>query len=277
MGPPEPLRRLIVNADDFGRSAAINRAIVSAHREGILTSASLMVNEPGCDEAVKMARDNPRLGVGLHLTLICGRAASPPEEIPGLADSKGGFSNHPVAAGCRYFFSGPLKESLRREIRAQFERFFATGLALDHVNGHLNMHLHPVVLNLLLDMAKEGKLSRMRLTKEPFFLNARHARGKWGYRISHALVYRALSHWARPRLAACGIRHTERVFGLLQNGRVDERYLERLCRDLPAGDSELYSHPSPDVFKHEWKALISPRVRDIIQQRGIRLIRYQDL
>jgi chitin disaccharide deacetylase len=126
-------------------------------------------------------------------------------------------------------------------------------------------------------MAGEWKVSRMRLTDEPFFLNARQTRGNWGYRISHALIYRWLARWARPRLAASGIRHTERVFGLLQNGRVDERYLEKLCLELPAGDSELYSHPSPDVFKHEWKALISPRVREIIQQRGIRLIRYQDL
>ena len=79
----EHRRRLIVNADDFGRSRSINRAVLRAHRDGILTTASLMVNEPGFTEAVEMAKDNPRLGVGLHLTLLCGHSALPPERIPG--------------------------------------------------------------------------------------------------------------------------------------------------------------------------------------------------
>ena len=76
-------RLLVVNADDFGRSASINAAVVQAHRAGILTSASLMLNESATDEAVALARENPRLGVGLHLTLLCGHAASAPEKIPG--------------------------------------------------------------------------------------------------------------------------------------------------------------------------------------------------
>src|SRR5436305_12227627 len=84
-------RRLIVNADDFGRSRSINAAVVRAHREGILTTASLMMNEPACDEAVALAKENPKLGVGLHLTLLCGHAALPREKIPGLANNRGEF------------------------------------------------------------------------------------------------------------------------------------------------------------------------------------------
>src|SRR6266581_8358627 len=79
-------RRLIVNADDFGRSASINRAVIRAHREGILTTASLMTNEPASAEAVALARENPGLGVGLHLTLICGHSALPQKRIPGLVN-----------------------------------------------------------------------------------------------------------------------------------------------------------------------------------------------
>ena len=80
----QPVRRLIVNADDFGRSRSVNEAVVRAHREGILTTASLMVNEPGFDEAVKLAKENPRLGAGLHLTLLLGHPALPPEKAPFL-------------------------------------------------------------------------------------------------------------------------------------------------------------------------------------------------
>src|SRR5215475_12435062 len=81
-------RRLVVNADDFGRSTSINQAVIRAHREGILTSASLMVNEAGFEEAVRLARENPRLGVGLHLTLLCGHATLSPEKIPGLVEER---------------------------------------------------------------------------------------------------------------------------------------------------------------------------------------------
>src|SRR5580692_11429749 len=92
-------RRLVVNADDFGRSASINQAVIRAHRDGILTTASLMVNEPDCAAAVALARENPKLGVGLHLVLLCGRAALPPEKIPGLVAPGGEFGDNPVAVG----------------------------------------------------------------------------------------------------------------------------------------------------------------------------------
>src|SRR5208283_5348041 len=100
------------------------------HREGVLTTASLMVNEPGFDEAVKLAKDNPKLGVGLHLTLLLGRSALPPEKIPGLVNARGEFGNSPVGGGLNYFFKRSLREQLRAEIHAQFGKFHSTGLPL---------------------------------------------------------------------------------------------------------------------------------------------------
>jgi len=270
-------RRLVVNADDFGRSSAINAAVLRAHREGILTTASLMVNETACDEAVELAKAAPGLGVGLHLTLLCGHAALPPDQVPGLVNEKGEFIASPIAAGVRYFFRKELKEQLRAEIHAQFQKFRQTGLALDHVNGHLHLHLHPAVFRILMEDAKALGLERLRLTSDPFWLNARLAPGSWAYKILHAVIFQVLSRRARPALAKRGIRHTNKVFGLLQNARVDEAYVSRLLPELPAGDSELYSHPSLDEFKNEFEALISPRVRELVSRLGIKLIRYQDL
>ena len=103
--PAPSRRRLIVNADDFGRSSSINQAVIRAHREGILTTTSLMVNEAACAEAVALAAENPRLGVGLHLTFLCGHSALPPDKIPGLVNSSGEFSNSPANTGMRYFFN----------------------------------------------------------------------------------------------------------------------------------------------------------------------------
>jgi hopanoid biosynthesis associated protein HpnK len=270
-------RRLIVNADDFGLSSSVNHAVVRAHREGILTTASLMVNEPGFDEAVALAREHPSLGVGLHLTLLFGHSTLAHEAIPGLVNDRRELTSSPVAAGFRYFFIRALREQLRAEIRAQLERFRATGLVLDHVNGHLHLHLHPVVFPLLLEHAFAFGIKRVRLTSDPFWLNTRLAKGHWRYRAVHAAIHHVLSRRARPVLRQHGIQHTSAVFGLLQNARVDETYVSKLLQRLPGGDSELYSHPSLDDFKHEFEALISPRVRGQIEHLGIKLIRYQDL
>lgn len=277
MGRAESRRRLIVNADDFGRSSAINQAVQRAHREGILTTASLMVNEPACAEAVAFARENPQLGVGLHLTLLYGKSALGPEQIPGLINDRREFTNGPLGTGLNYFFRPGLRAQLEAEIAAQFERFHATGLKLDHVNGHLHLHLHPVIFSILLRRAQEWGLTHLRLTRDPFWLNARLARGAWLYRISHACIFHALSARARHPLRIRGIHCADQVFGLLQSARVDETYLTGLLQALPEGDSELYSHPVLAEFQPEFDGLVSPVVRDLVRAQKIELIRYQDL
>ncbi|MGA3284464.1 MAG: hopanoid biosynthesis-associated protein HpnK [Verrucomicrobiota bacterium] len=274
---PEIERRLIVNADDFGLSHSVNAAVIRAHGAGILTTASLMVNERGFDEAVTLAKENPQLGVGLHLTLLMGHSALPPEKIPGLVNPRGEFSDKPVATGFRYFFQRGLREQLRAEIHAQFEKFRATGVPLDHVNGHLHLHLQPVVFQILMEDADKLRIRRLRLTREPFWMDMPLAKGNRLYRSTHAAIYFFLSWHAQSALRREKIRHTQRVFGLLQNGRVNEDYILKLLSVLPPGDSELYSHPSLDEFKHEFDALVSPRVKELVEKRGIKLIRYQDL
>jgi len=272
-----PARRLVVNADDFGLSRSVNEAVIRSHREGILTTASLMVNEPSCAEAVELAKQNPRLGVGLHLTLLMGHSALPPSEISGLVNGCGEFLNDPVKVGFKYFFQRRIREQLRKEIHAQFARFRATGLPLDHVNGHLHLHLHPTVFSILMEDAGALGIDRLRLTRDPFWVDVSLAPGQRVYRATHALIYFLLSRRARVPLRRRNIRHTHRVFGLLQNARADETYILKLLPLLPPGDSELYSHPSLDNFKHEFEALVSPRVKTLAGKLGIELIRYRDL
>ncbi|HOY57987.1 MAG TPA: hopanoid biosynthesis-associated protein HpnK [Verrucomicrobiota bacterium] len=266
-----------MNADDFGRSDAINQAVIRAHCEGILTSASLMVNEPACAQAARLAQAHPRLGVGLHLTLVSGRAALTPQQAPGLVSPEQAFAHDAIRAGLLYFFKHSLREVLRQEIAAQFARFAETGLVLDHVNGHLNMHLHPTVLRLLCAPAGAWTIPSVRLTRDSLWVSARLARGHWIYRLSHALIFSLLCAWARPRLRRARMRHTRAVFGLLQNGRVDTEYVSRLLERLPEGDSELYCHPSLTDFRHELDALVSAQAREAVRRSGIQLIRYQDL
>lgn len=263
MASDNPRRRLIVNADDFGRSASINAAVIQAHREGILTSASLMVNGDAFEEAVTLAKENPRLGVGLHLALCSGRST--------LA---GEFADTPVTSGLTYFFDRGARPSLQAEIGAQFSKFAKTGLPLDHVNGHLHFHLHPTVFRILL---QNHRLPAFRWTNNPLSIDWPLGRGRWLYRLSHAFVFGILSRLARTELRRERIAHVPHVFGLLENARVTEAYILKLLRVLPEGESELYSHPSLHEFRHEFDALMSPRVKQAVAEEGIQLIRYQDL
>ncbi len=270
-------RRLIVNADDFGRSASVNAAVSTAHREGVLTTASLMVNEAALDEAVAMARENPKLGVGLHLTLVDGHSALSREVIPGLVNDQKELCYCPILAGFKFFFKPGLREQIRKEISAQFERFGRTGLKLDHVNSHHHLHMHPTVVGILLDCVERFGVSCVRLTLEPLWVNVRNIAGRRFRNLPHAVIYSLLAARAGSAFRRRAIRYPKSVFGLMQNHAVDVGYLERLLPALPDGDSELYAHPSLDGFKHELEALTSPRVRALIEQLGIRLIRYQDL
>jgi hopanoid biosynthesis associated protein HpnK len=266
-----------VNADDFGRSSSINRAVLHAHREGILTTASLMVNGDAWEEAVAMAKENPSVGVGLHLTLACGRSTLPRTEIPTLVNQHGEFSESPIEAGMQYFFQSGARWHLEKEIEAQLEKFAATGLKMDHLNGHLHFHLHPTILRILEPRLEKYGVTAMRLTREPWDIDFNLCAGNWLYRSSHAVVFAVLSKRAELIFRKHNLKHTQRVFGLLQNGRVNTNYLLKLLRLLPNGDSELYSHPSLDEFKHEYEALLSPEVRQLVSEHKIELIRYQDL
>jgi hypothetical protein len=137
--------------------------------------------------------------------------------------------------------------------------------------------MHPVVFEILMRHAGDWGITHFRLTSDGFRLNLRLASGHYFYRASHALIFSVLAPRARPVLQQRGIKHTAAVFGLLQNARVDAAYVTRLIPRLPPGDSELYSHPSLDEFKNEFEALIDPRIRSLLQQHDVRLIRYQDL
>lgn len=269
--------RLVVNADDFGSSPGANAAVLRSHRDGILTSASLMVSGHAAEEAAEIARRHPSLGVGLHLALACARPVLGPARIPGLVGRDGGLAASPVTAGFRFFFLPGLRRQLAEEIEAQVRRFSELGLAPGHLDGHCNIHLHPTVFGIIQRQARAWGLRTMRLTRDPLRLNLAMAQGRLAYRVSHAVVYRVLCALARPGLRRAGVRHASRVFGLLQNDRLDEEYLLRLLPRLGPGDFEVYGHPDEGAHRHETEALCSARVRRAAEEHGIRLARYADL
>lgn len=264
-------RTLRINADDFGRSSRVNEAIVRAHRDGVLCSASLMVTEPAAEEAVALARESPGLRVGLHLCLADARAAA----RTALADASGNLPRDPVAAGARLALDPRLAGPIREEVLAQLERFAATGLPLHHVDGHLNVHLTPTVVHVLCELLPRFGRPEVRVPREPLGLALSLNVAPLAYKLSHAVIFSFLGAWARSRFRRAGIPVADRVLGLLSTfDPPDERVLVGLVGGA-GRRSEIYLHPGaaagrPDT---ELEALVSPGLARAIEARGLVLAR----
>jgi hopanoid biosynthesis associated protein HpnK len=280
-------RFLVVNGDDFGFSSSVNSAIAKAHDNGILTSTSLIVTGEAFEEAVELAKARPQLAVGLHLVLICGQSVLPPSQIPHLVNSQGYFSNDPVRAGWHYQFSQAAQREILLEIRAQLEKFRQTGLPLSHVDGHLHLHMHPVVLRALVELANEFEIRFIRLPTEELKFALDVDRSNFWTKLVWFLVFGRLRRYGEHLLRASGVQYVDRVYGLLQTGQMTEDYLLKLIPKIQAKRVEIYSHPavaavgesfgeSSGQGPEELEALLSDRVRNQLTQNGFTLTNYCD-
>ena len=271
------MKRLIVTADDFGLTLAVNEAVERAARDGVLTAASLMVGAPAAADAVERARRLPGLRVGLHLVLVHGQPLLPPGRLSALVGADGRFLEDLLRAGLRCFFRPGARGQIEAELRAQFQAFADTGLALDHVNAHCHFHLHPTVLGLILKVGRDYGMRAMRLPAEPLGMGSL-----------------ALAPWTallRARLAAAGIRCNDYALGLSHTGRMTEETVLGLLERAGAleGTGELYFHPAsrrdPELIRAmpaydhvgELMALLSPRVRGAFERHGIARGAFADL
>ncbi|WP_114911271.1 hopanoid biosynthesis-associated protein HpnK [Acidibrevibacterium fodinaquatile] len=234
------MKRVIVSADDFGLSEAVNEAVEAAHRDGILTSASLMVAAPAAADAVRRARRLPDLAVGLHLVLVDGPAVLPRAAIPDLLDATGRFGADQARRGFAYSFRPVLYRQLADEIAAQFAAFAATGLALDHANAHKHMHLHPGVARMMIEIGGRFGLRALRVPAEPPAVLA--AAGTPLGIGGHALY--AWSRVLRRMARRAGLMVNDHAFGIAWSGHMTASRLQRLAPHLPEGLSEIYFHPA---------------------------------
>jgi hopanoid biosynthesis associated protein HpnK len=236
-----------------------------------------MVAGAAAADAVKRARRNPRLRVGLHLVVIEGPAVLPPVAIPDLVDARGCFPSEPLRQGVAYFFRPRVRRQLAAEIRAQFAAFAATGLKLSHADAHKHMHLHPTVGALLVRIGREFGLPGVRVPAEPPAVMA-----ACGVRAT--VGARALYAWSRllrGQARRAGMAVNDSVFGLAWTGHMTEDRLLRLIPHLPEGLNEIYFHPAarrdatiaalmPD-YEHvgELAALCSPAVKAALKREGV--------
>ncbi len=283
------MKRLIVNADDFGIATEVNEAVERAYRDGILRSASLMVGAPEAQDAIARARRLPNLAVGLHLVLVYGRSVLPPERLPDLVDERGEFSTNLAHAGAGFFFRTGIRRQLENEIRAQFTRFAETGLRLDHVNAQSHMHVHPTIFRLILRVGSEFRLRAIRIPREPLGAAYRAGGDRLGARLGYAALAAPWLALMRARAKRSGVECNDYAFGVNDAGAMTEARVLRLIESMPDGVTEMFFHPATAAFAgadpgtetYAWSAelaaLESPRVRDAMTRYGIASVTYGEL
>jgi hopanoid biosynthesis associated protein HpnK len=281
-GAASTMKQLIITADDYGAAPEVNRAVERAHKDGVLTAASLMVSGAAAADAVARARALPKLRVGLHLVLVDGRPILPAVQVPDLVDHDGNFRNDMARAGAAMFFRAKVKAQLAAEIEAQFEAFAATGLKLDHVNAHKHFHLHPTIAVLIVKFAARHGAKGARVPLEPQKILARIE----PYRPSGTvLLTDPFARGLRRLFMRNGVNAPDHVFGLAWSGAMTQKRLKGLLEHLPDGVSEIYLHPATGpypgsaagyAYREELAALTDPGMAPLIAARNIRLGGFSD-
>lgn len=287
------MKNLILNADDFGLTKGVNEAIVRAHREGILTSATLMANMPAFEDAVERARENPSLGIGVHLVLLGGRPVARPEEVASLVDENGEFPRS-LATFVAKVTSGLIRrEHIETELRSQIEKVRASGIEPSHVDTHKHTHAHPKVMESVARVARECGVTRVRKPFEDLrdsWTSTRDNRSAAVPQLAAATAARVASRSFEAICRRYGLRSPDRFLGLAATGGISAAVLRSLIDTLSEGNTEIMLHPGicdaalaqtgsrlQMQRQTELDALLAPELKGVLDERGIRLISYREV
>lgn len=279
------MRYIIINADDFGRHADINRAVEEGLMHGCLRSATVMPGGAAFAGAIDIARRHGELGLGVHFTLVDGHPILPPEEIPSLVGAQGNFLPDHTALLKRYLKGGVRLGEVRRELAAQLRKVEAAGVPISHVDSHQHMHTLPGIIDIVLDLAKQAGIRAVRVPRTPLFAGAFGGIGQLVGRLGLSTL---------ARLAACkahrrGLLTPDHFAGIVAGEAVSEGALLHLIKHLPQGTTEVMMHPGihNDVlqadsnwqhdFEAELSAILSPRVQEALRAAQAEPVNFRHL
>ena len=277
-----------MNADDFGRHPLINGAVKRGLVKGVLRSASLMAGEPAFDEAAAIAKENPALGVGVHITLADGRPVSDPAEVPTLVGADGCFRTDHKAFVRDYLRGRISRSDLRREITAQMEKILRAGIRPTHIDGHQHLHILPGIFSLVLELAEQHGIRAVRIPQVDAGEGNGFFEGTAADVIGRLGLY-TLAGMARFLGRRHGFAMPDHFAGLVAGAAVDTAYCCRLARSLPEGTTEVMIHPGLDNqilqratswahdFEAEYRALTAPETEAAFREQGIASVNYRQL
>jgi hopanoid biosynthesis associated protein HpnK len=281
------MKQIIINADDFGIHEVVNRGIIDGHRRGCISSTTIMAGANAFDQAISLAADNPRLGVGVHLTLIGEQPVASPGTVASLVDKDGRL---PLVYPhfLRLLLAGRIRMAdVRRELEAQVDKVAATGIAVTHLDSHQHMHVVPGIIEIVIDIAKRFQIKAIRIPAEPiwFFGGFPSSAGRFVGRGGLS----TLAGIARRRIKKAGLKTTDHFYGMLAGGSMTEPYLLNVISHLPHGTSEIMIHPGADDsvmtnaygWQYNWQAelaaVTSAQLASQLVQERIKLISFGDL
>lgn len=286
------MRRLIINADDFGLTSGVNRAIVEAHTRGVVTSSTLMANGAAFAEAVQLSRTVPDLSVGCHIVLIDGRPVTPATEVPSLIDGEE-FDDGLKSFGARALAGRMNADEIASEASAQIRKVQAAGIPVSHFDTHKHTHVFPGILRPLLQAAKECGVSALRNPfgpRRPFRSGQLLARPGLWTRYAEVQVLRRFAGKFREAVEREGFSTPDGTLGIEVTGALDETLFQAIAGTIPDGTWEFVCHPGyndaalkaantrlRESRETELKVLTLPAVREILLKNSIELISYGDL
>jgi hopanoid biosynthesis associated protein HpnK len=290
------MKRLIVNADDFGLTAKVNQAIIAGHHGGLITSTSLLANRESFASAVDLSRQAPRLGVGIHLNLTEGKPVAPAGSIPSLVNGQGCFARKPGRLWGATILGRVSAADIEKELRAQIEKVLAAGIVPTHLDSHKHVHALPVIGSMTIGLARRYGIPAIRCVAESWSalgcLLGRFPQAKTRIfrQLLNSCILAVVSRgWSR-QLRRGGIACAEHFYGLTPTGFLDEEVLRKILCHLPGGTSELMCHPgfvdealrqTPtrllEQREMEYQALSQPGIRVLAKNLGIQLVNYGDL
>jgi hopanoid biosynthesis associated protein HpnK len=289
------MKNLIVNADDLGWTPGVNRGIAEAHRNGIVTSTSLLANGAAFDDGARTARELPRLGVGVHLNLSDGKPVAPSEWVKSLLNESGEFSGGPEALLFRLTANSVKRSEVEMEWDAQIEKVKNAGVRPTHVDGHKHVQMLPGLFEIALRLAKKHSIAAVRVSHEASSLRAALTDGgeSSSVIIKQGVQARGLKFLARDARAMAersGISAADFFCGIAQTGVLTKQGVLKLLASLPEGTTELMCHPGyadselrttatrlQDSRQTELQILTDKDIRKSIATLGIRLINYEEI
>jgi chitin disaccharide deacetylase len=277
-------RRLIVHGDDFGLSERVNEGIVEAHRDGILTSTSVIASGAAFQHAIGLSRATPTLDVGVHLTLVDERPVTAANVIRTLIDNNGRFHREVGTFMRRYLVGSISLDEISRELDSQIGKVIAQGVRVTHLDGHQHLHMVPTIRRVVGVLAQKYAIPFIRYPKEAFKLYMLQDR-RGMIRLPQLLVLNTFCSFARTSDA----RRADHFCGFFFGGRLTKENLMKVLKRLPPkGTCEVMCHPGlndPDSRYTHWgyrwedecDALTDKEIKDYVRSEGIQLISYADL
>lgn len=281
------MRRIIVNADDFGRHELINQAVAQGVAYGCLRSASVMPGGAAFAGAIDLAKHCLELGVGIHLTLVNGNPILPEAQIPSLVDAEGKFLNDYVHFVKKYFQGRVNREEVKLELRAQLDKSLATGLKFTHVDSHQHLHVLPGIIDLVLDLAAEAGIKAVRIPKTPLFAGDVLSTGPLQFIGRSGLT--GLARLAEAKARNRGFKVPEHFDGIVAGAAVNGRHFMESLQHLERGTTEFMLHLGTDNevlckdcrwehdFEAELQAVTAPAALALLKSEKIIIGSFADL